>query len=118
MLGTTLNHMVYNRVETLDRTFAALADPTRRGLLARLADGPRTVGHLAAPLPISLVAVGKHLTVLERAGLVDRTRTGRTVVCTLHAQGLAEAAGWLASYQRFWDDRIDSLHHYLTREHP
>jgi len=61
--------MVYNRVETLDRTFAALADPTRRGLLARLADGPGTVSHLAAPLPISLVAVGKHLTVLERAGL-------------------------------------------------
>ncbi len=110
--------MVYNRVETLDRTFAALADPTRRGLLARLADGPGTVSHLAAPLPISLVAVGKHLTVLERAGLVDRTRTGRTVVCTLHAQGLADAAGWLASYQRFWDDRIDSLHRYLIREHP
>lgn len=105
--------MVYSRLGSLDRTFAALADPTRRALVAALTRGPRTVGELAAPLPMSLVAVGKHLVVLERAGVVDRTRDGRTVVCSLRAQGLRDAAHWLDAYHRFWSDRIDSLHRYL-----
>jgi DNA-binding transcriptional ArsR family regulator len=111
--GAILNRMVYSRLGPLDRTFAALADPTRRTLVAELTRGPRTVGELAAPLPMSLVAVGKHLVVLERAGLVDRTRDGRTVVCSLRAQGLRDAARWLDAYHRFWTDRIDSLHRHL-----
>ncbi|MGE5826941.1 MAG: ArsR/SmtB family transcription factor [Micromonosporaceae bacterium] len=105
--------MVNSRTAPLDRTFAALADPTRRQLVAALARGPRTVGELAAPLPMSLVAVGKHLVVLERAGVVDRTREGRTVVCSLRPQALQDAARWLDAYHRFWTDRIDSLHRHL-----
>jgi len=110
--------MVNSRAEPLDRTFAALADPTRRALVAALADGPRTMGELAAPLPMSLVAVGKHLRVLEGAGLLARTRVGRTVVCTLIPDAMADAVNWLDSYRRFWTHRIDSLHRYLTGEGP
>ena len=110
--------MVYSRTEPLDRTFGALADSTRRSLVATLARGPRTVGELAAGLPISLVAVGKHLVVLERAGVVDRTRDGRTVVCSLRPLALREAARWLDAYRRFWSDRLDSLAHHLTAEGP
>jgi DNA-binding transcriptional ArsR family regulator len=113
VFGTTLNHVVYSRTEPLDRTFAALADPTRRGLIARLAEGPRTVGNLAAEQPISLVAVGKHLTVLERAGIVARARAGRTVVCTLRADALRDAAEWIESYRAFRTERLDPLHRYL-----
>lgn len=100
-------------VSSLDRTFAALSDPTRRGLLATLAQGPRTVGDLAQPLPISLVAVIKHLTVLERAGLVRRTRRGRTVECALTAAPLGDAEAWLRGYQSFWSQRLDGLTRYL-----
>jgi DNA-binding transcriptional ArsR family regulator len=107
--------MVYSRVG-LDLTFQALADPTRRRLLDRLADGPATVGRLAATEPISLVAVGKHLGVLERARLIRRTRRGRTVVCALRPDPLGDAAGWLDRYRRFWTERLDSLHAYLERE--
>lgn len=100
----------------LDRTFGALADPYRRELLRRLATGPRTVGELAAPLPISLVAVSKHLTVLERAGLVSRTRQGRHRLCRLRPTPLREASQWLAAYREFWTDRLDALEHYLTED--
>ena len=110
--------MVNSRTEALDRTFAALSDPTRRGLLAALSHGARTVGDLAAPVPISLVAVTKHLAVLERAGLVERTRRGRRVVCTLRGRPLHEAAGWLEHYRAFWDERLDSLETFLSREGP
>ena len=106
--------MVNNRAEPLDRTFAALADPTRRALVATLAGGPRTVGQLAAPLPMTLVGVAKHLKVLEGAGLLARTRVGRTVVCTLQPTALYDAVNWLESYRDFWTGRIDSLHRYLT----
>ena len=101
---------------TLDRTFGALADPTRRAIVASLAAGQRTVSELAAPLPMSLVAVSKHITVLERAGLVARTRAGRSQVCSLVADPLSEAAGWLDRYREFWTARIDSLERYLTTE--
>jgi DNA-binding transcriptional ArsR family regulator len=80
---------------TLDRTFAALADPTRRAIVAELARGPRTVGELAAPLPMSLVAASKHISVLERAGLLTRTKAGRTRVCRLHPDTLRAASQWL-----------------------
>jgi DNA-binding transcriptional ArsR family regulator len=108
--------MVNSQVEPLDRVFAALSDPTRRRLLAALSHGARTVGDLATPLPISLVAVTKHLSVLERAGLVERTRRGRRVVCTLRGRPLHEAAGWLERYRDFWDERLDSLETFLNEE--
>ena len=97
----------------LDLTFGALADPTRRAIVATLASGPRTIATLAEPLPMSLVAVSKHVTVLERAGLLTRTRAGRAQVCALRSEPLAGAADWLDGYRRFWTDRIDSLERYL-----
>jgi DNA-binding transcriptional ArsR family regulator len=99
--------------EPLDATFGALADGTRRGLVATLAHGDRTIGELAAPLPMSLVAVSKHVTVLERAGLLTRSRRGRATVCGLAPAPLAQAAGWLEPYERFWTERIDALERHL-----
>jgi DNA-binding transcriptional ArsR family regulator len=100
----------------LDRTFGALADPTRRAIVATLAGGRRTIGELAVPLPMSLVAVSKHVSVLERAGLLTRTRVGRAQVCALVGGPLADAAGWLDGYRDFWTTRLDSLERYLTTE--
>jgi DNA-binding transcriptional ArsR family regulator len=108
--------MVNSRADTLDFTFGALADPTRRRLLERLAARPATVGRLAAPEPMSLVAVGKHLAVLERAHLVSRVREGRSVVCALRPYPLGEAARWLEFYRGFWTARLDSLHRHLLEE--
>ena len=105
--------MVKSSVEPLDHVFGALADPTRRTLVATLATGPATVGELAAPVPMSLVAVGKHLAVLERAGLIKRTRTGRSVRCELEPAALGLAAGWLDGYRAFWTARLDSLERHL-----
>lgn len=94
----------------LDRTFSALADPTRRALLTRLEkeDG-LSVSELAKPFPVSLPAIMKHLDVLSEAGLVTRAKTGRTVSCRLNAEPMEEAMGWLAHYQRFWTQRLDAL---------
>ncbi|WP_270934683.1 ArsR/SmtB family transcription factor [Falsiroseomonas oryzae] len=96
--------------EPLDRVFAALADPTRRALLARLAteDG-LSVSQLAKPLAMSLPAVMKHLDVLEGAGLLARRKTGRTVACRLTAAPMEDAMAWLARYQRFWSESLDRL---------
>jgi DNA-binding transcriptional ArsR family regulator len=104
---------VVNLRAELDLTFGALADPTRRTIVATLAREPRTIAVLAEPLPMSLVAVSKHIAVLERAGLVTRVRTGRAQLCTLRPAPLADAAGWLDHYRRFWTDRIDSLERFL-----
>lgn len=94
----------------LDATFAALADPTRRALLARLgADDALSVSELARPLPMSLPAVMKHLDVLSDAGLVTRTKRGRTVTCRLAAAPMEEAMAWLARYERFWSASLDRL---------
>lgn len=94
----------------LDRTFSALSDPTRRALLARLEtqDG-LSVSELAKPFPVSLPAIMKHLDVLSDAGLVTRTKSGRTVSCHLNADPMEEAMSWLARYQRFWTQRLDAL---------
>jgi DNA-binding transcriptional ArsR family regulator len=102
--------MVKFQEAQLDRTFSALADPTRRALLARLEheDG-LSVSELAKPFPVSLPAIMKHLDVLSDAGLVTRTKTGRTVSCRLNAEPMEEAMGWLAHYQRFWTRRLDAL---------
>ncbi|QEL22838.1 helix-turn-helix transcriptional regulator [Bosea sp. F3-2] len=102
--------MVKFQEAQLDRTFSALADPTRRAMLARLEqeDG-LSVSELAKPFPVSLPAIMKHLDVLSDAGLVTRTKTGRTVSCRLNAEPMEEAMGWLAHYQRFWTQRLDAL---------
>jgi DNA-binding transcriptional ArsR family regulator len=95
--------MVNRQVATLDRTFAALSDPTRRALLARLdAEDGLTVSELARPFPVSLPAIMKHLDVLSDAGLIARSKTGRTVTCRLEAAPMEQAMNWLAHYQRYW----------------
>jgi DNA-binding transcriptional ArsR family regulator len=101
--------MVEKHADDLSRVFQALADPTRREMLHRLANGERTVGELAEPFSMSLAAASKHVKVLERAGLVHRTVSGRTHRCRLNAARLAEAQRWLAYYERFWNDRLDAL---------
>jgi DNA-binding transcriptional ArsR family regulator len=108
--------MVKSTAGALDLTFGALADPTRRAILGRLTAGPCTVGELAAPLPMSLVAASKHISVLERAGLVTRTRDGRNQICRLHPAALAEASGWLDGYRRFWTAQLDALESYVATE--
>jgi len=95
--------------DQLDRTFAALADPTRREIVSRLAEGEKPVTELAQPFDMSLPAVSKHLRVLERAGLLRQARAGRVRLCRLEAAPMKEAARWLAHYQRFWADRLDNL---------
>ena len=97
----------------LSTTYAALADPTRRAILARLAAGEATVGELAEPFPMSLPAVSKHLKVLERAGLIARGRKAQWRPCRLEAGPLRDAAQWLDHYRRFWDDSFDRLDEYL-----
>src|SRR4051794_29351251 len=104
----------------LDATFAALADPTRRAILARLASGEASVTELAAPFAMSQPAISKHLKVLERAGLISRGRDAQRRPCRLEARPLAEATEWLESYRRFWEgsfQRLDALLDELkTRE--
>jgi DNA-binding transcriptional ArsR family regulator len=96
-------------VDELTTTFAALADPTRREILARLAQGEATVSELAAPFPISVQAVSKHLKVLERAGLVTRGRAAQRRPSRLRSVPLADAAGWLERYRCFWEQGFDRL---------
>jgi DNA-binding transcriptional ArsR family regulator len=97
----------------LSTTYAALADPTRRAILARLAVGEATVGELAEPFTMSLPAVSKHLKVLERAGLIIRGRKAQWRPCRIEAGPLKDAAQWLEHYRRFWDDSFDRLEEYL-----
>ncbi|MEV7986590.1 metalloregulator ArsR/SmtB family transcription factor [Micromonospora sp. NPDC085948] len=99
--------------DPVDAVFAALADPTRRAILARLATGAATVNELAAPFPISVQAVSKHLAVLERAGLIVRTREAQWRRCRLDPAPLRTLAEWLDQYRRLWDDRYDTLDTYL-----
>lgn len=109
LVGSTLNHMVKYSDRALDHTFQALADPTRRGLLARLEVEALSISDLARPLPMTLPAVMKHLDVLSDAGLIHREKVGRTVTCRLAADPMREAMEWLAKYQRFWTDNLDRL---------
>jgi DNA-binding transcriptional ArsR family regulator len=101
--------------DRLSTTFAALADPTRRAILARLADGEATVNELAEPFAVSLQAVSKHLKVLENAGLISRGRTRQWRPCRLDAGPLADVAGWVAEYRRFWAAGFDRLDEHLHR---
>jgi DNA-binding transcriptional ArsR family regulator len=100
--------MVYYRPR-LDAVFGALSDPTRRAMIARLATGETTVGELARPFPMSLPAIGKHLSVLERAGLVERWRDGRVRRVRLDPGAMRDAAGWLDEYRRLWELQLDRL---------
>src|SRR6266567_1977872 len=99
--------------DPLSTTFAALADPTRRAILARLVDGPATVTELSAPFAMSGPAISKHLKVLERAGLITRGREAQWRPCRLQAGPLRDAAGWLDRYRRFWEQSFDRLDDYL-----
>lgn len=93
----------------LDSTFAALADPTRRAILARLAEGEATVNELAEPFPVSVQAVSKHLKVLEKAGLISRGRDAQRRPCRLEAAPLGELAGWIDRYREHWEQRFERL---------
>jgi DNA-binding transcriptional ArsR family regulator len=101
--------------DQLSVIFAALADPTRRAILARLADGDATVTELAEPFAISLPAVSRHLKVLERAGLISRSRSGQWRSSTLQAAPLREATVWMEQYREFWDASFDRLDAHLRR---
>jgi len=107
--------MVKYSPRTLNRTFAALADPTRRQILAHLARGDRRVTDLARPHAMSLPAVSKHLRVLEKAGLLRRRRYGRVHEMQLEAKPLKEAAEWVEEYRKFWEGSLDRLAAYLER---
>ncbi len=107
MMNPTMDH--------LSSTFAALADPTRRAILARLALGETSVTELAEPFDMSMPAVSKHLKVLERAGLIARGREAQWRPCRLEAAPLITAAQWIDEYRRFWEESFDSLEEYLTR---
>jgi len=109
--------MVKLYAEPLDRTFAALSDPTRRALVMRLAQEPGlSVSELASPFDVSLPAIMKHLDVLSDAGLIARNKTGRTVACRLDAEPMREAFEWLNRYEQFWSERLNSLAAFLEEE--
>jgi DNA-binding transcriptional ArsR family regulator len=99
--------------DSLSATLAALADPTRRAILARLAQGEASVNELSAPFSMSQPAISKHLKVLERAGLISRGRVAQSRPCRLEAAPLRDLAGWLETYRRFWDQSFDRLDAYL-----
>ncbi len=107
--------MVESQVENLNHTYAALADPTRRAMLMILMQSEARVTELAQPFDISLNAVSKHVRVLERARLIQRTVRGRDHYLSVNIEPLREAAEWLKTYQHFWDKRVDALETFLDR---
>jgi DNA-binding transcriptional ArsR family regulator len=114
---TILRYMVKFQGSQLDRTFAALVDPTRRAILARLErEGSVSIGELARPFAIKLPAVMKHLDVLGTAGLITRSKKGRTVAVRLAPEPMKEAMDWLRRYERFWSARLDRLAAYAEAE--
>ena len=109
--------MVNNTIAIpLNKTFSALADPTRRSILSRLTQGTATVSELAEPFDISLPAISKHLKVLEKAGLLNRRKEGRIQYCSLNAAPLQEAAAWISLYEQFWGDQFDALANFIEQE--
>jgi DNA-binding transcriptional ArsR family regulator len=107
--------MVHQHIspDQLDATFSALADPTRRAILARLASGETSVSELAEPFEMSMPAISKHLKVLQRAGLIERGREAQWRPCRLAAAPLKDASEWLDRYRRFWEESFDRLENYL-----
>jgi DNA-binding transcriptional ArsR family regulator len=112
--GYNVNQMVKRGAGLLDATFGALADPTRRAIVERLSRGEATVGELAEPFDMSLPAVSKHLSVLERAGLVVRMKDGRMRHCRLIEEPMRDAFEWIGSYGSFWEGKLDSLGRFLN----
>ena len=108
--------MVFSADDQLSTTFSALADPTRRAILARLATEAVSVGDLASPFDISLPAVSRHLKVLERAGLIERKTEAQWRRCQLTPEPLAQAADWIDAYRDFWEARFDALESFLKSE--
>jgi DNA-binding transcriptional ArsR family regulator len=108
--------MVHYSAGSLDAVFGALADPTRRAVLASLRNGERSIGELAAPFDMSLPGFIKHVAILEDAGLVERHKLGRVVSCRLKGPALKEARDWLDRYEDFWNTRLDRLEALLTRK--
>ncbi len=100
----------------LNRTFSALADPTRRAILTRLARGETSVSDLARPFPVSLPAISRHLRVLEQAGLLERRKRGRVHHCRLRTVPLRQAAAWIDRYRMFWENQLDGLAAFLRAE--
>lgn len=100
----------------LDEVFAALSDPIRRAIIARLAEGPCSVSRLGAPFPVSAPAISRHLAVLERCGLIARWKDGRVHYCRLIADPLEQAGVWIQHHRRFWERQLDALAEYLDRE--
>ncbi len=100
-------------IDQLSTTFSALADPTRRAILERLAHGEATVNELAEPFPVTVQAVSKHLKVLERAGLITRSRTAQWRPCRLRAEPLQRMDDWVSDYRRFWQQSFDRLDEHL-----
>ena len=112
-LGIIFNHMVKYQDNTLDATFGALADPTRRSILESLIGGESSATSLAEPFDMSLPAVSKHLRVLEKAGLLTQEKDGRVRRCRMDAGPMKEAANWIGRYRRFWEEQLDSLAAYI-----
>ena len=107
--------MVKRSEQTLDATFQALSDPTRRAILARLARGEATAGELGKPFRVSAPAISRHLRVLEEAGLIERRKDGRLQRCRLVARPMKTAIDWMAHYQAFWEGRLAALERHLSK---
>jgi len=108
--------MVNNQSHDLDAVFHALSDSTRRAMIRQLAERERTVSDLASPYDMSLAAASKHIRVLERAKLIERTVRGRTHICKLNPKGLSRVHKWLRFYERFWIEKLDALEELLSEE--
>jgi len=108
------NRVVEHSQDELNRIFSAVADPTRRTILASLRNKSATITEIASSFPVSLNAVSKHVMVLERAGLIRRSVQGREHVCTLEARPLRDATAWLEHYRHFWEVRLDALERYVA----
>lgn len=111
-----VEHKAYPDTASLDAIFGAMSDPTRRAILSRLAESDARVTEIAADFPVSLNAVSKHIKFLERAHLVTRSVQGRDHVLSLNATPMAEAAEWMETYRRFWEDRLAALDKFVTRK--
>ena len=115
LINIYVKHVIDDATDRLSVIFSALADPTRRAILARLTQGDATVNELAEPFPISLPAISRHLKVLERAGLISRSRSAQWRSSSLDGAGLREATEWMEPYRRFWDTNFDRLDAHLQR---
>lgn len=112
----TVNHMVQHSATRFDRVAAAISDPTRRAIIARLARGSARISDVAEPFPMSLTGFCKHVRVLERAGLVRRTRQGRENTLELFPEPLRDVARWILSYEQFWNARMDRLQAFFAAQ--